>query len=73
MLFLEDKMKEDDTSKQVDLAVALGYIAIKDLTTTEKKIAVLTNLGFSNKDMVKICGTTGKVVKTLKSKIKRGS
>lgn len=67
-------MEEIEKSQpQVDLAIVLGYIAIKDLTTTEKKVAVLTQLGFSNKDMVKICGTTDNVIKTLKSKIKKGA
>jgi len=66
-------MTENDRQAQVDLAVVLGYIAIKDLATIEKKVSVLTHLGFSNKDMAKICGTTDKVIKTTKSKIKKGS
>lgn len=66
-------MKEQATKQEVDLAIILGYIATKDLTTTEKKVAVLTNLGFSNKHMAKICNTTDKVIKTLKSKVKKGA
>lgn len=64
-------MKEQGKDKQVNLAIILGYMATKDLATTEKKVAVLTNLGFSNKDMAKICNTSDKVIKTLKSKIKK--
>lgn len=66
-------MDEIEKASQVDLAVVLGYIATKDLTTTEKKVAILTKLGYSNKDMVKICGTTDKVIRTLKSKVKKGA
>jgi hypothetical protein len=38
--------KSDNEQNQttVDLALVLGYIAIKDLTTTEKKVTVLTQL-----------------------------
>lgn len=66
-------MKENDKDSAVDLSVVLGYIAIKDLQTTEKKVAVLTQLGFSNNTMAKICGTSPMVVKTLKSRVKKGS
>jgi DNA-binding NarL/FixJ family response regulator len=66
-------MTEQTKNEQVDLAIILGYIATKDLATTEKKVAVLSNLGFSNKDMAKICNTNDKVIKTLKSKIKKGA
>ncbi len=65
-------MKEKEKSQGVDLGIVLGYIATKDLTTTEKKIAVLTKLGYSNSDMAKICGTKETVIYTLKSKIKKG-
>ena len=56
----------------VDLAIVLGYIAVKDLPTQDKKISVLTQLGFSTKDMAKIIGTNEQVVRTIKSKIKKG-
>lgn len=72
-LFGGTVMNEKEKLPQVDLALVLGYIATKDLTTTEKKVAVLTQLGFSNKDMAKICDTTDKVISTLKSKVKKGA
>lgn len=65
-------MSEDQKTQPVDLAIVLGYIATKDLATTEKKVAALAQLGFSNSDMAKICGTNTKVIKTIKSKIKKG-
>lgn len=66
-------MDEIEKSPQVDLAIVLGYIAIKDLTTQEKKVAVLSQLGFTTKDMAKICGTNEQVIRTIKSKIKKGA
>ena len=65
-------MKDNEKVQSVDLALVLGYIAIKDLTTTEKKVAVLTHLGYSNADMAKICGARETVIRTLKSKAKKG-
>lgn len=65
-------MNEDDKAPSVDLALVLGYIASRDLVTTEKKVVVLMQLGYSNADMAKICGTNGNVIKTLKSKITKG-
>jgi hypothetical protein len=65
-------MDQIDKPLQVDLAIVLGFIATKDLATTEKKVAVLTQLGYSNQDMARICGTTDGVIKTLKSKLKKG-
>ncbi len=65
-------MKSEEKGQSVDLALVMGYIAVKDLATTEKKVVVLTQLGYSNADMAKICGTNDKVVKTLKSKAKKG-
>ena len=64
--------KEADKMDSVDMALVLGYIATKDLATVEKKIAVLSQLGYSNSDMAKICGKTSGVIRTLKSKLKKG-
>jgi hypothetical protein len=56
----------------VELLLVLGYIATKDLATIEKKVAVLVQLGYSNADMVKICGTKDNVIRTMKSRLKKG-
>jgi DNA-binding CsgD family transcriptional regulator len=64
-------MNEKD-KPSVDVSVVLGYIATKDLQTTEKKVAVLTALGFSNADMARICSTNEDVIRALKSKLKKG-
>lgn len=36
-------MEEIEKSAQVDLAIILGYIAVKDLTTQEKRLLSLFN------------------------------
>jgi hypothetical protein len=64
--------KEIGKDQSIDIALVLGYIATKDLATVEKKIAILNQLGYSNIDMAKICGKTPGVIKTLKSKLKKG-
>ena len=65
-------MDETEKSPQVDLAIVLGYIAVKDLVTLDKKVAVLNQLGFTNKDMARICCTTENVIRAIKSQIKKG-
>jgi F0F1-type ATP synthase epsilon subunit len=64
-----------DTEKptQVDLAIVLGYIAVKDLKTMDKKVTILTQLVCRNKDMARICDTTENAIRALKSQIKKGS
>ena len=65
-------MPKNEKTESVDLALVLGYIAAKDLATIEKKVAVLSQLGYSNTDMAKVCGTSEQVIRNLKSKIKKG-
>lgn len=65
-------MPAKEIPSEVDISTVLGYIATKDLPTTEQKIVVLSSLGYSNKQMAKICVTSEDVVKTLKSKAKKG-
>jgi DNA-binding NarL/FixJ family response regulator len=66
-------MDEIEKTPQVDLSVVLGYIATKDLPSNEKKVVVLSQLGFTNKDMARICGTSENAIRALKSQIKKGS
>jgi hypothetical protein len=65
-------MANNEKTEPVDLVLVLGYVATKDLATIENKIAVLMQLGYSNVDMTKICGTTAQVVRNVKSKVKKG-
>lgn len=64
-------MPDGEDAKAVEISLVLGYIATKDIPTTEKKVAVLASLGYSNQQMARICATTPDVVKTLKSKAKK--
>lgn len=66
------KSDNEQNRTTVDLALVLGYIATKDLATIEKKVAILTQLGYSNADMAKICVTSDQVIRNLKSKVKKG-
>jgi hypothetical protein len=66
------KPNGDQNESTVNLALVLGYIATKDLETIEKKVAVLTQLGYSNAEMLQICGTTNQVIRNVKSKVKKG-
>ena len=65
-------MKSSTEQLGVDISIVLGYIATKDIDTVEKKIAILSSLGFKNADMAKICGKKETVIATLKSRLKKG-
>lgn len=65
-------MSTKEEEYKVDISIVLGYIATKDLTTKEKKVEILTALGFNNQDMAKICGTNAKVIKVIKYNLKKG-
>ena len=66
-------MENEENKSKIDLSLVLGYIAVKDLPSLEKKIAVLDQLGYDNKSMARICNTSDGVIKTLKSKIKKAN
>jgi hypothetical protein len=66
-------MTKEESQPDVRLSLVLGYIAVKDLATVEKKVAVLDQLGYTNQDMAKICSATAGVIATLKSRIKKGN
>ncbi len=65
-------MAKEKAESPVSLSLVLGYIAVKDLATIEKKVLVLGQLGYSNQEMVRICGATQSVVRALKSRTKKG-
>jgi hypothetical protein len=62
------KPKKEEPQK-VDLAVVLGYIAVKDTKTLEGKVATLNQLGFSNREMALICGTKENAIRAAKSNL----
>lgn len=54
------------------LALVFGYIAVKDLQRMDDRIKVLSRLGYGNKEMATICGTTAANVATLKHRAGQG-
>ncbi len=66
-------MAENSKSSQVDLAIVLGFIAVKDCNTLDKKISILSQLGFNNKEMAIICDTKENVIRAIKSQNKKDS
>jgi DNA-directed RNA polymerase specialized sigma24 family protein len=58
--------------QSIDLSIVLGYIAIKELPTAEKKVAVLSQLGYSDEEMARICNTTPDAIRALKSRSRKG-
>jgi len=68
------KQKESDYGLP-SLALVFGYIAVKELQDTKDRIGVLSRLGYGNKEIAIICGTTeGFVakVKSISKKMKKG-
>jgi DNA-binding CsgD family transcriptional regulator len=52
------------------LALVFGYIAIKDLQRLEDRVRVLARLGYGNREIAQICGTTANSVAVQKSWLK---
>lgn len=65
--------KEKETALP-SIALVFGYIAVKDEKRGEDKIKILARLGYGNKEIATICGTTPGRVAVVKSihKKKRG-
>lgn len=49
------------------IALVFGYIAVKDEKKVADKILILSRLGYGNKEIASICGTTPGRVAVLKS------
>ena len=64
--------KESNSEEQAlpSLALVFGYIAIKELQRLEDRIRVLSNLGYGNQEIAKICDTTPMTVAVMKSGLK---
>lgn len=63
------KKKEDQTLPS--LALVFGYIAIKELERKEDRVRVLSQLGYGNQEIARICDTTPGTVAVLKTGLKR--
>lgn len=66
------KKKENDEDQALpSLALVFGYIAIKELQRMEDRVRVLSNLGYGNQEIAKICDTTPMTVAVTKSGLKK--
>jgi hypothetical protein len=68
------KTSSNEENEFSRLLTVMGYIAVKDSNSISEKVSILEMLGFTNKEMAKICGTTDgtiKVQKVLNKKTKK--
>lgn len=68
------KASSSEENELSRLLTVMGYIAVKDSNSISEKVSILEMLGFTNKEMAKICGTTDgtiKVQKVLNKKAKK--
>ncbi len=61
--------KDDQTLPS--LALVFGYIAIKELTRLEDRVRVLSQLGYGNQEIARICDTTPGTVAVQKTGLKK--
>jgi DNA-binding CsgD family transcriptional regulator len=65
------KTKTDQEHALPSLSLVFGYIAVKELQRLEDRVRVLSQLGYGNAEIARICNTTVASVRTLKSTSKR--
>ena len=62
---------KNEESTSIDLALVLGYIAVKDFQNLEERVRVLARLGYGNQEIARICDTTPLTVAVRKSGLKK--
>jgi hypothetical protein len=62
-----NKLEGDEQS----LKLVLGWLAIKDSETLEERVAILSRLGYENKEIAQICDTTAGSVSVRKAGLKK--
>ena len=65
--------KQEEGVALPSLALVFGYIAIKDLQRLEDRIRVLSQLGYGNQEIARICDTTPGTVSVRKADLKKKS
>jgi hypothetical protein len=71
-MFMAKKSKKKNEEETLpSLALVFGYIAIKDLQRLEDRIRVLSQLGYGNQEIARICDTTPGTVAVRKTGLKR--
>lgn len=64
------KKKKRDEQTLPSLALVFGYIAIKELERLDDRIRVLSQLGYGNQEIARICDTTPGTVAVKKTGLK---
>jgi hypothetical protein len=60
--------KEEKEQSLPSLSRVFGYVAVKEMRGLEDRVKVLARLGYPNKEIAIICGTTPATVATLKAR-----
>ncbi|HWZ99600.1 MAG TPA: hypothetical protein VN025_17715 [Candidatus Dormibacteraeota bacterium] len=65
------RRSKDEGNALPSLALVFGYIAVKDLQRLEDRVRVLSQLGYGNQEIARICDTTPGTVAVKKALVKR--
>lgn len=65
--------KKNDDYGLPSVSIVMGYLAIKDYSTIDKKVEVLSMLGYGRNEIAQICGTTVNTVSVSMSRLKSKS
>ena len=66
------KFKNDEHGLP-SVSIVMGYLAIKDYSTIDKKVEVRSTLGYGRQEIAQICGTTPNTVSVSMSRLKNKS
>lgn len=66
-------VKKNDDYGLPSVSIVMGYLAIKDYSTIDKKVEVLSMLGYGRNEIAQICGTTVNTVSVSMSRLKSKS
>ncbi len=67
MVHLSKGSKVHSSEELPSLSRVFGYVAVKELDRLEDRVKLLARLGYPNKEIAIICGTTPESVSTLKA------
>jgi len=65
------KAKQNNEQTLPSLALVFGYIAMKELERKEDRVRVLSQLGYGNQEIARICDTTPGTVAVMKAGLKQ--
>ena len=63
--------RAEELVESESLRLVLGWLAIKEFRTLEERVAILSRLGYDNKEIARICDTTTGSVSVRKAGLKR--